>query len=50
LWGGNTGFANYEGLCFGPTLKNGRRTLVMVTDAGNHTEDLVTVLELVKTK
>ena len=33
-------FANYEGMCFGITLKNGRRTLLLVNDSqggmGNH--------------
>ena len=34
LWGENTMFANYEGLCRGPDLPNGSRTLVLVSDAG----------------
>ena len=29
----NTRFANYEGMCFGPTLRDGRRTLLLVSDA-----------------
>ena len=34
LWGENTMFANYEGLCRGPDLPDGSRTLVLVSDAG----------------
>ena len=33
VWGGDTGFANYEGLCEGPRLADGSRTLVLVSDA-----------------
>ena len=34
VWGENTMFANYEGLCRGPDLPDGSRTLVLVSDAG----------------
>lgn len=29
----NTRFANYEGMCLGPTLRDGRRTLLLLSDA-----------------
>lgn len=29
----NTRFANYEGMCPGPTLRDGRRTLLLISDA-----------------
>ena len=35
LFGADTGSANYEGVCLGPKLKNGDRTLVMVSDGGD---------------
>ena len=34
VWGENTMFANYEGLCRGPDLPDGSCTLVLVSDAG----------------
>ncbi len=33
LWSGDTGFSNYEGLCEGPRLADGSRTLLLVSDA-----------------
>ncbi len=33
VWKGNTGFANYEGICEGPRLNDGSRTLVLISDA-----------------
>ena len=44
VWGENTMFANYEGLCRGPDLPDGSRTLVLVSDAGSGTDDKVLVL------
>ena len=35
LFGADTGSANYEGVCLGPRLENGDRTLVMVSDGGD---------------
>ena len=35
LFGADTGSANYEGVCLGPVLGNGDRTLVMVSDGGD---------------
>lgn len=29
----STGIANYEGLCLGPTLSNGNRTIIMISDS-----------------
>lgn len=31
----NTRFANYEGMCFGPTLQDGRRLLLIISDSQN---------------
>ena len=44
VWGENTMFANYEGLCRGPDLSDGSRTLVLVSDAGGSTDPMVLVL------
>ena len=33
LWSGDTAFANYEGICEGPRLVDGTRTLVLISDA-----------------
>ena len=46
VWEGNTRFANYEGLCLGPVLKDGTRTLVLVSDGGNGADKKVLVLSL----
>ena len=44
LWGRNTMFSNYEGVCQGPTLPDGRRTLVLVSDGGGGADENVLVL------
>ena len=44
LWDENTMFANYEGMCRGPDLPDGSRTLVLVSDAGNGADANVLVL------
>jgi hypothetical protein len=31
----NFSIANYEGMCLGPTLKDGSRTLIMISDSQN---------------
>ena len=46
LWDENTMFANYEGICQGPTLPGGRRTLVLVSDGGGDADENVLVLSL----
>ena len=46
VWEGNTRFANYEGLCLGPVLEDGTRTLVLVSDGGNGADGKVLVLAL----
>ena len=33
VWGRETGFTNYEGICEGPRLADGSRTLVLISDA-----------------
>lgn len=44
LWDRNTMFSNYEGVCQGPTLPDGRRTLVLVSDGGGGADENVLVL------
>lgn len=46
VWDENTMFANYEGICLGPTLKDGTRTLVLVSDGGGSADESVLVLAL----
>ena len=46
LFGADTGTANYEGVCLGPTLDNGDRTLVMVSDGGDADDERLYVLRM----
>ena len=46
LWGEDTMFANYEGICLGPELKNGTKTLVLVSDGGGSADESLLVLAL----
>ena len=46
LFGADTGMANYEGVCQGPALDNGDRTLVMVSDGGNADDERLYVLRM----
>ena len=46
VWCENTMFSNYEGICFGPDLKNGARSLVLVSDGGGEAEERIQVLSL----
>ena len=46
IWDENTMFANYEGICLGPTLKNGSKTLVLVSDGGGGADQNILVLAL----
>ena len=46
LWDEDTMFANYEGICLGPELKNGCRSLVLVSDGGGKAEERLLVLAL----
>ncbi|MGN0855447.1 MAG: esterase-like activity of phytase family protein [Kiritimatiellia bacterium] len=46
VWQADTSFANYEGLCFGPVLKDGRQTLLLVSDGGGKAARLLRVLSL----
>lgn len=34
VWEEDTVFANYEGICFGPDLRDGRRSLILISDGG----------------
>ncbi len=46
LFGADTGSANYEGVCLGPKLDNGDRTLVMVSDGGDADDERLYVLRM----
>ena len=46
LFGADTDTANYEGVCLGPTLDNGDRTLVMVSDGGDADDERLYVLRM----
>jgi len=46
VWDEDTMFANYEGICFGPTLKDGTQSLVLVSDGDGEAEERVLVLSL----
>ena len=46
IWDENTMFANYEGICLGPTLKDGSRSLVLVSDGGGGADQNILVLAL----
>ena len=46
LWDENTMFANYEGICLGPVLKDGTQTLVLVSDGGGPADENLLVLAL----
>ena len=46
VWEENTMFANYEGICLGPDLKDGTKTLILVSDGGGGADKNVLVLAL----
>lgn len=46
VWDEDTMFANYEGICFGPRLKDGARSLILISDGGGVAEERVLVLSL----
>ena len=46
LFGADTGSANYEGVCAGPVLDNGDRTLVLVSDGGDVDAERLYVLRM----
>lgn len=45
LWEKNT-FANYEGICLGPVLEGGSRSLILVSDGGGDADEKILVLSL----
>ena len=46
VWGADTGFSNYEAVCLGPTLRDGRQSLILVSDGGAGALENVLVLAL----
>lgn len=46
VWDEDTMFANYEGISFGPVLKDGSRALVLVSDGDGEAEERLLVLTL----
>lgn len=46
VWDRDTMFANYEGACFGPRLKDGSRSIILVSDGGGPAKERVLVLAL----
>ena len=46
LFGADTGTANYEGVCLGPALDDGDRTLIMVSDGGGADDERLYVLRM----
>ena len=46
VWEEDTMFANYEGMAFGPVLKDGTQSLVLVSDGGGPAEERIQVLSL----
>ena len=46
VWEEDTMFANYEGICLGPELTNGMKTLVLVSDGGGNADESLLVLAL----
>ena len=46
LFGADTGTANYEGVCSGPAMDNGDRTLIMVSDGGGADDERLYVLRM----
>ena len=46
VWDEDTMFANYEGISFGPVLKDGSRALLLVSDGDGEAEERLYVLSL----
>jgi len=46
LWERNTGLANYEGICIGPDLAPGVKSLLLISDGGNAADERNMVLRL----
>lgn len=46
LWDESTMFSNYEGICQGPVLPNGTRTLLLVSDGGGEADENILALSL----
>jgi len=46
VWDEDTMFANYEGVCLGPVLKDGTRSLILVSDGDGEAEERILVLSL----
>ena len=46
LWEESSTFSNYEGMCLGPVLDDGRQSLVLISDGGVGALESVRVLSL----
>lgn len=46
VWDENTMFANYEGFCLGPMLKDGSRAVLLISDGDGEAEEKIQVLTL----
>ena len=46
VWGADMGFSNYESICFGPRLRDGRKSLILVSDGGAGAFENILVLAL----
>ena len=46
VWGANTMFSNYESICLGPKLADGRQSLLLVSDGGAGALENVLVLAI----
>lgn len=46
VWSAETTFSNYESICFGPKLQDGRQSLLLVSDGGAGALETILVLAL----
>lgn len=48
VFGAQTGFAMFEGMCWGPTLTSGTRTILLISDAGSGAVGCIRSFRLVR--